>query len=110
SPTTGALDGAFVPPLTAGVLEALSYSSNGSTLYAGGGFVQGGNSHHLGAFAAVTGQFQPSMPGTATPGAPDADGPVIRLLTNGTTVYAAGRFTQLGGASHPYLGAFASST
>jgi hypothetical protein len=104
-PTTGQLATGFVPPLTAsGFVDALSFSADGSTLYAGGaslsttsGFVD------LGAFNGATGAFEPA-------GAPNTDNGVVRLLTVGGTVYVGGHFSHLGGATRTELGAFSSAT
>jgi hypothetical protein len=83
-------------------VEALAFSADGTKIYAGGLALSGPDAN-LNAFNATTGALIPG-------GAPGADGPVVRLLTNGNTVYVAGRFTQLGGAAHPHLGAFGSSS
>jgi trimeric autotransporter adhesin len=103
-PATGSLAPGFASTLGGGTVETLALSSDGSKLYAGGlGLTVLGGNLDLDAFNASSGAF-------LTGAAPSADGPVVRLLTSGDTVYVAGHFSQLGGAAHAHLGAFSSST
>ena len=104
-PGSGALAAGFTPPLSSGLVEALTFSGDGTRLYAGGeALATTSGAVNLGAFNAATGAFDPG-------GAPDAGlGTVIRLLRSGNTVYAGGRFTQFGGMARSYLAAFNDTT
>jgi outer membrane protein assembly factor BamB len=94
----------YIPHTTGFLVEALAFSANGATVYAGGSVgVTGVGIRHLAAFDAATGAVAATQP-------PDADDKVVRLLTSGNLVYAAGHFTKLGGVTRPYIGAFSSST
>jgi hypothetical protein len=94
-------------PAADGAVEALVLS--GSTLYAGGRFtsIGGQGRNHLAALATST--------GLATGWNPDADnasetGYVFALAMAGTTVYAGGTFTSIGGQSRTGVAALSAAT
>src|SRR5439155_653073 len=93
-------------PNVNGGVDALAVS--GSTVYAGGGFttVNGGTARNrIAAFDASTNT------NNATPWDPNASGIVEALAVSGSTIYAAGIFTTVNGATtRNRLAAFAATT
>ncbi len=77
-----------------------------SSIFVGGsgrGSIGGQGSHGLVAFDAVTGQHIPSWD-------PNPDEPVFTLAIDGNTVYAGGRFTQIGGEARSRIAAIDGTT
>jgi hypothetical protein len=81
-----------------------SLAVNGSTVYAGGSFIEcGGQSRN--AIAALD-----ASSGLATSWNPNADGVPWTLAVSGSTVYAGGSFTQIGGQPRNHVAALDAST
>ena len=97
SASTGLVDAQWNPSPNDGVYS-LALSADGDTLYAGGGFTRIGGQSPRNHIAAIS----TSGTGLASDFNPNADdsnvsSSVSRLLVNGSTVYAAGVFTSIGG-------------
>ena len=96
--TTGVVSSTFRPVVT-GAVEALAASSDGKSIYVGGSFarVNGSNSYaRLARVDAVTGA-------TIKTFLPKPNLPVLDLIQRGGRLYAAGEFTQIGGAARSGL-------
>ncbi|MGA2507122.1 MAG: hypothetical protein ABSF80_06580 [Chitinispirillaceae bacterium] len=94
-------------PNAGGSVDALAVSE--TTVYAGGGFdtIGGQPRNYIAALDAAT--------GTATTWNPNASGgyyssSVLALAVSGTTVYAGGDFTSIGGATRNYIAALDATT
>jgi hypothetical protein len=102
---TGAVSSAFVHSAGAAV-RSLSLSSDGSQLYAGGGFatVDGSPRAYLAAFTLSSGVLNGSWK-------PAASGPVRTVSAQPGRVYVGGNFITLNGSTaHGYLAAVSPST
>ncbi len=89
------------------IVWALALNGAGDTVYAGGDFVTVGtgtassNRNHIAAF---------DMAGNATSWNPNANATVLTLVASGTTIYAGGDFTSIGGASRSNIAALSSTS
>ncbi|MBN2027468.1 MAG: hypothetical protein JW854_11980, partial [Actinobacteria bacterium] len=87
----------------------LTLALSGTTIYAGGLFKSiGGETRHN--IAAI--DTDPASPtyGQATAWDPDASGTVYALALSGSTVYAGGQFTSIGGQTRHYIAALDTTT
>ena len=91
-----------------GVVSTLAVS--GSTVYAGGWFTMAGGSAGTGSTGDTPRNYLAAFDtngGHVTSWNPNANGQVIAMAVSGSTVYAGGSFTQIGGttngATSPYL-------
>ena len=92
-------------PKPTAVVETLAIS--GTTVYAGGAFTEVGGStrEHIAAVCATAKCEGEVAAGKATAWNPKANGVVEALAISGTTVYAGGAFTEVGGSSRERLAA-----
>jgi len=102
--TTGVLVSSFNPNVN-GSVRALTVSTDGSRLFAGGSFtsVGGVSRYRIAAFDTATGSLIPGF-------APVINSNVKALTFAGTAVYAGGSFTSAGGQSRTNMAAFNGST
>lgn len=83
----------------------------GSTLYVGGNFTTiGANSAARSDLAALSADADVGGTGAATSWNPNANNPVLALATSGSTVYAGGQMTSVGGVTRHNLAAINTST
>jgi hypothetical protein len=102
---------AFDPDPQGGGVAAIAVS--GDTVYAGGHFSEIGGQprNHLAALDPATGQATAWNPNaTVASGQPTGLVGVNTIAVSGSTVYAGGRFTQLGGATRRGIGAVSATT
>jgi hypothetical protein len=89
--TSGALDNTWTASADDGPVQALAFSPDESTLYAGGGFTKvnnGTDRSHLAAFSTTD--------ATLLPWAPNLNGWALAIKPAGSTVYVGGSFTGVG--------------
>ena len=88
--------------------EVMTVLLDGTTLYAGGAFTSiGGQSrNHLAAFNTTDGSVTSFNPNVS---ASNGDPTVRALAVSGTTLYAGGHFTSIGGQSRNYIAALNTS-
>ncbi len=80
---------------------------SGSTVYAGGAFTEiGGEPRKDVAAVCATAECEGEVAaGKATAWKPEANNTVVTLALSGSTIYAGGEFTKLGGVAHERIGA-----
>ena len=102
--STGEVDASWCPTPN-GTVQALAFS--GSTVYAGGAFTKIGpeTREHIGAICATAKCEGEVAAGNATAWNPEANASVATLAISGTTVYAGGKFTAIGGATRERIAA-----
>ena len=89
-------------PCSSPAVRALALSSDGSRLFAGGGFTEAGGAArvHLAALDTTTGQpipdWAPDPDSLGSSGGPDGKGWVLSLDVAGSALYAGGAFTRIG--------------
>ena len=88
-----------------GTVQALAFS--GSTVYVGGAFTEVGGSlrEHIAAVCAIAKCEGEVAAGNATAWNPEANAGVATLAISGTTVYAGGEFTTIGGETRERIAA-----